>query len=169
MNVDKCKEVNLLYVSKERMNKEKKNDGTKQFNPYFDKVTKKVSVNVKLSKYTKRVINEGTKDGFDMSNWVTEKPKGKTPISYCVLENDTDTTIKYVGFEPIQNFSKPKIEYYFEGTTIEKHLFNDWRIKNSGSEKQPMSDKDQVMWRTLDLSNLLEFTLDSTRYIVEGN
>jgi len=166
LGVDKNKEVNLKYLVEQTMNKEKKNDGTKELNPYYKKVKKLVSINVKLSKYKKRVITNGEKEGFDMSNFESEKPKGKTPISYCVLENDTDPNVKYLGFEPVQNFSKPKIEYYFEGNTIEKHLFDEW-VSKTKYEINTQPQENEVMWRTLDLSNLKEFTLDSTRYIVQ--
>ena len=168
MNVDKGITTNLKYFVEQVMNKEKKNDGTKQVNPYYKKVMKLVSINVLLSNYKKRVIVEGEKQGLDMSEFEVQKPKGKHHISYCVLENDENPNVKYVGFEPVDNFSKPKIEYYFEGNTIEKHLFDSW-VNNTKYESNTQPQDKEVMWRTLDLSNLKEFTLNSVRYIVEGN
>jgi hypothetical protein len=166
MNVEKGITTNLKYLVEQVMNKEKKNDGTKELNPYYKKVKKLVSINVLLSNYKKRVIVEGEKEGLDMTNFESEKPKGKHHISYCVLENDTDPNVKYLGFEPVDNFSKPQIEYYFEGTTIEKHLFDDW-VSKTKYESNTQPQEKEVMWRTLDLSNLKEFTLNSTRYIVQ--
>ena len=167
MNVDKSKQVNLKYLVDQLMNKEKKNDGTKELNPYYNQVKKLVSGNFKLSNYQSRVVVNGTKEGIDMSEWESLKPSGKHYISYCVLEKDTDSNVKYLSFEPIENFSKPQIEYYFEGNTIEKHLFDSWITKKSESSRQPQEK--EVMWRTIDLTNIKEFTLDSIRYIVEGN
>lgn len=168
MSVDKGVPTNLKYFVEQVMNKEKKNDGTKQLNPYYKKVMKLVSINVLLSNYKKRIEVEGGKEGIDVSNIEVQKPKGKHHISYCVLENDNDSSIKYLGFEPLKNFSKPQIEYYFEGNTIEKHLFDSW-INKTEYEVSTQPQENQIMWRTLDLSNLKEFTLNSVRYIVEGN
>jgi hypothetical protein len=164
LGVDKTKETNLKYEVEVGMNKGKTQTGEKIPNPYLG-TTKVVSGNFKLSDYTKRVIVNGGKEGIDMTEWETEKPKGKTPISFCLYVNDNDTNINYLGFEPVQNFSKPKVEYYFEGNTIEKHLFEQWMKKESENTKQPQEK--EVMWRTLNLRNIREFTLDSTRYIVQ--
>jgi len=163
LGVDKTKETNLLYEVEVGMNKGKTQTGEKIPNPYLG-TTKKVSGNFKLSKYEQRVINNDLKEGGE-GNFESLKPSGKTPISFCLLEKDTDSEVNYLGFEPVQNFSKPKVEYYFEGNTIEKHLFEQWLKKESESTRQPQEK--EVMWRTINLRNIREFTLDSTRYIVQ--
>lgn len=165
MNIDKCKEVNLFYEVLVEMNKEKTKQGTYELNTYYGKVKKRVSGNFKLSEYTKRVITNGTKEGYDMSEWTTNKPTGKTPISYCVYKNDKDENILYLGFESVQNFTKPKVEYLFENNPIDKVFFERWMKDSSKSQKQPQTN--EVIWRTITLSNIKEFTLDSVRYVVE--
>jgi hypothetical protein len=92
LGVDKTKETNLLYEVEVGMNKGKTQTGEKIPNPYLG-TTKKVSGNFKLSGYTQRVTNNGEREGIDMTDWETEKPKGKTPISFCLYVNDNDTNI----------------------------------------------------------------------------
>ena len=165
LNVDKSKEVNLLYQCKVDMNKEKTNIGTKELNIYHNLIEKIVSINVKLSNYHKRVIVNGEKEGIDMSNWQTDKPSGKHHISYCVLAKDTDTNVKYLGYECVQGFAKPKTEYIFQNQPIDKVIFAKWLKDSSKSQKQPQQN--EVIWRTLGFDNIKEFTLDSVRYVIQ--
>lgn len=163
LGVDKTKETNLKYEVEVGMNKGKTQTGEKIPNPYIG-TTKVVSGNFKISNYEQRVRNNGVREGIEPT-FESLKPSGKTPISFCLYEKDTDNEVNYLGFEPIENFSKPKVEYYFQGNTIEKHLFEQWLKKESESSRQPQEK--EVMWRTINLRNIKEFTLDSTRYIVQ--
>lgn len=165
LNIEKCKEVNLLYEVTLEMNKEKTKEGTKERNPYHNQIKKRVNGNFKLSNYTKRVKVNGEKEGIDMSNWETDKPSGKHHISYCVCENDTNPEIHYLGYESVQGFTKPKVEYLFENNPIDKVIFEKWMKDSSSSQKQPQEN--EVIWRTITLTNIKEFTLDSVRYVVE--
>jgi hypothetical protein len=164
MEIEVSKETNLKYNVLVDMNKGKTDTGEKIPNPYYG-TRKLVNGNFKVGNYKKRVINNGEKEGFDMSDFEPEKPKGKHHISFCVLQNDTDENVHYLGYESVQGFSKPKVEYYFEGVSIEKHLFQQWMKKEYSSNTQPQNN--EVIWRTIDLRNIKEMTLNSIRYIVQ--
>ena len=133
-------------------------------NPYFEKIEKETEGNFNVGvDYERRVKNNEDKEGLP-TTFESEKPKGKHHISKCVLRSDKDENVHYVMLERFTNL-KPKVEFYFEGQTIEKHLFESFIPPISESKKQVQQKKVEVM--TPKISNIMEITLNGTRYEIQ--
>jgi len=155
--VEKSTFVHIVMETKVRMNKTN--------NPYFDKVIKRSSSNFLIGNdYEKRVINNEVKEGLE-GNFETEKPSGKTHISKCVLIDDKTQSIHYVMLERFDEI-KPKVEYTFEGTTIEKMMFENYMVKVSESKKQVQDKK--VMVITPNIENIKQISINKEQYEIIG-
>ena len=133
-------------------------------NPYFEKIEKETEGNFNVGvDYERRVKNNEDKEGLP-TTFESEKPKGKHHISKCVLQKDDNENVHYVMLERFTNL-KPKVEFYFEGQTIEKHLFESFISPISESKKQVQQKKVEVM--TPKISNIMEITLNGTRYEIQ--
>jgi len=163
-SVSNRKTINLFYKTIVRMNKTN--------NPYYGEVIKFVKGNVDIGKDYKETIGvyeerEGVEREGEI---VVQKPKGVHHISECVLENDKDSSIHYLSYFPYResngNIWKPKVEYVYHDQPIEKSLFESWVIVNNGRTNTQTTET-RVFNQRVDLKNIIEFTFDSVRYVVE--
>jgi hypothetical protein len=154
--IEKPTFTNIVMETKVRMNKTN--------NPYFEKVIKRSKCNYSLGvNYESRVNNNEVKEGLE-GNFETEKPKGKTHISKCLLVNDTDNSTYYVMLERFDEI-KPTNEYIFEGNEIDKQLFESYMTKVYESQKQEQERK--VMVITPKIENIKEISLNGIHYIID--
>jgi hypothetical protein len=154
--IEKPTFTNIVMETKVRMNKTN--------NPYFEKVIKRSKCNYSLGvNYESRVNNNEVKEGLE-GNFETEKPKGKTHISKCLLVNDTDNSTYYVMLERFDEI-KPTNEYIFEGNEIDKQLFESYMTKVYESQKQEQERK--VMVITPKLENIREISLNGVHYEID--
>jgi hypothetical protein len=154
--IEKPTFTNVVMETKVRMNKTN--------NPYYEKVIKRSKCNYSLGvNYESRVNNNEVKEGLE-GNFETEKPKGKTHISKCLLVNDTDNSTYYVMLERFDEI-KPTNEYIFEGNEIDKQLFESYMTKVYESQKQEQERK--VMVITPKLENIREISLNGVHYEID--
>jgi hypothetical protein len=156
-SVEKSTFVNLVTETKVRMNKKD--------NPYFDRVTKKSVGNFLMGNdYEKRVVTNEIKEGLE-GTFEVEEMKGKTHISKVVCV-DTKTGEKhYLCVERFDEI-KPKVEFSFEGNTIEKMMFESYLVKVSESQKQQQERK--VKWLTYGLDSIREISFNKEKYQIVG-
>ena len=155
-NVEKPTFVHLVTNTKVRMNK--------KGNPYHDQVRKELRSNFYIgSEFIKRVRktyeNEGIEETFEV-----EGLKGKEHISKVVLKDTKTGDKRYVMCEWFKR-SYPKIEYKFEGNSIDRQLFQDYEVKKYESQKQKTENKVNIV--TYSFESVVEFRLNKVRYIVQ--
>lgn len=153
--------VNLVTETKVRMNKRN--------NPYFDRITKLSKGNFMIgTEYGKRVLTNGEKEGIskDENTFEVEEMRGREHVSkvVCRSTNPNRPVTYYIMVERFDEV-KPKVDYRFEGETIEKTLFESFLVKKSESTKQPQERKVSVL--TYGIDGVREITLNKTRYVVE--
>ena len=136
-------------------------DMNKTGNPFFGKVEKVTTCNYLIgTDYESRVINNDIKEGGE-GNFEAKENSVGNHITKCVLFNEN--TNKHYLMVEFFNESKPKTEYYFEGNTIEKHMFESWLKQRNESSRQPQERKVNV--RSFMTSNILELSLNGNKYI----
>jgi len=162
--IEKPTFCNLLTETIVKMNKGKTKEGSIEPNPYFDKVVKIKSGNFLIgSEYEKRVIVNDEKEGGE-GDFKSQESKVGKHISRCVLFNEKKNRY-YLSLERFPEV-KPKVEYLFEGNTIDKVIFDKWITDSNNYQNQPQERK--VEWTTLMLENIREISLNGNRYKVEG-
>jgi len=155
--VEKSTFVHLVTETKVRMNK--------TGNPYFDKVVKRSSSNFLMGNdYEDRVQTNEEKEGLE-GNFEVEEMKGKRHISKVVCVDTKTETKHYLCVERF-NEIKPKIEYSFEGNTIEKIMFENYLVKVSEIQKQQQVRK--VRWLTYGIDSIKEISFNKEQYEVVG-
>jgi hypothetical protein len=149
--------VHLVTETKVRMNK--------TGNPYFDKVVKKSSCNFLMGNdYENRVITNEEKEGLE-GTFEVEEMKGKRHISKVVCVDTKTETKHYLCVERFDEI-KPKVEYSFEGTTIQKMMFENYLVKVSESSKQQQQRK--VKWLTYGIDSIKQISFNKEQYEVVG-
>jgi hypothetical protein len=151
--------VHLVTETNVKMNKTN--------NPYFNKVTKKSSCNFLMGNdYEKRVNTNEIKEGLE-GTFEVEEMKGKEHISKVVLRStNIEKPIKY--YLMVERFVeiKPKVEYIFEGNTIEKMLFESYMSKVSESKKQQQERK--VIVNTYGIDSIKQISFGKEQYEIVG-
>jgi hypothetical protein len=136
---------NIVFVTVPKMNKTN--------NPYFNLVSKITKGNILVGgDYQKRVIKETGNTDF-----VSQPSKVGEHTSRCVLHNEK-LNRDYLEYEWFQEV-KPKTEFLFDGNSIEKTLFESYLVKSS-------PNPNGVQLQTVTVSNIKQFTVNKTRYIV---
>ena len=149
--------VHLVTETKVRMNKTN--------NPFYDKVTKKSSCNFLMGNdYEKRVNTNEVKEGLE-GTFEVEEMKGKRHISKVVCVDTKTETKHYICVERFDEI-KPKVEYSFEGNTIEKLMFESYMVKVSESQKQQQERK--VKWLTYGIDSIKQISFGKEQYEVVG-
>ena len=149
--------VHLVTETKVRMNK--------TGNPYFDKVVKKSSCNFLMGNdYENRVITNEEKEGLE-GTFEVEEMKGKRHISKVVCIDTKTETKHYLCVERFDEI-KPKVEYSFEGTTIQKMMFENYLVKVSESSKQQQQRK--VKWLTYGIDSIKQISFNKEVYEIVG-
>ena len=143
--------VNLFTSTKVNMNK----GGRQGLNTYYEKVVKHVKGNVRpLCDYELRMDNENEKRGLPEHELGRNKVGGHVEEVGCVTHNEKLNRY-YFMYEFFDNV-RVKVDYEFEGNSIEKQLFDQWVIK---------STKNNVNVRQVNIDNINEITIDKTKYI----
>ena len=138
-----------------------KQDGT--INPYYKGILKISKRTYRLvTDYQKRVWKNLEREGKDPSQFVVESPKGKKHISKsCLTDTQTETEL-YVMLEWFDG-SHGKTEYEFEGSSIERQLFEKWiSVSESSNTKQGLET--EVKPITPKISNLIEVNVNGVSY-----
>ena len=136
-------------------------DMNKTGNPFYGKVEKVTTCNYLIgTNYENRVNNNDTKEGGEGNFEAKENSVGQH-ITKCVLFNE-NTNQHYLMVEFFKE-SKPKTEYYFEGNSIEKHMFESWLKQRNESSRQPQERKVNV--RSFKTCNIMELSLNGNKYI----
>lgn len=147
-----------------KMNKGKKNDGTIENNPYYDKVKKLKKGRFLIgSDYEQRVNNNDIKEGGEGEFESKESSVG-VHISKCVLFNQRLNRF-YLSLERFPEVP-PTSEYIFEGNVIDKELFSSWIKETDYYSNQPQERK--VEWTTLNLTNIKQITINKEQYEIVG-
>ena len=147
--------VHLVTETKVRMNK--------KGNPYHEQVTKCLSSNFYIgSEYEKRVNNNREKEGVE-TDFVSSPLSGKNHISKCVLTDTKTQTKFYVMCEWFKR-SYPKVEYKYNGNSIDKQMFESYLVKRKESEKQQIENKVNIV--TYLIESIKEIRMNRTRYIL---
>ena len=147
-----------------KMNKGKTKEGGNELNPYYNKVTKLRRGKFLIgSDYESRVVGNDKKEGGE-GNFKSQESKVGVHISKCVLFNEEKNTY-YLSHERFPEV-KPQSEYLFEGSTIDKVLFDKWISDTNNYGNQPQERK--VEWTTLKINNIKEISLNGSVYKIEG-
>jgi hypothetical protein len=155
MNVEKPTFTSIVSTTSVKM---KKTD-----NPYFDKIVKKSKGTYFIGgSYEDMVNTRCVKEGIE-PNFESEECSVGQHVSKCVQYNENHDRhyLQYFTFPT----SKIKSEFYFEGNTIEKTLFEQYMNKVSTTSRQPQENKHDV--KSFKISSIDEITLNGTHYIVE--
>lgn len=151
--IDKPTFINMTTEIVEPMNK--------KGNPYFDKVTKVTTCNYLIgSEYENRVNNNDKKEGGEGTFESSFNRVGEH-ISRSVLFN-RERNQHYVMVEFFPE-SKPKSEFFFEGTSIERSMLESWLKKKNEGTSQPQERK--VLVRSFKSSSIKEMTYEGVRYV----
>jgi len=146
-----------------KLNKEKTKEGNKEENPYHNKVVKLRKGRFLIgSDYEKRVQGNDIKEGGE-GTFKSQESKVGVHISKCVLFNEKLNKY-YLSHERFPEV-KPNNEYFFEGNSIDKMIFDKWISDSGNYENQPQVKK--VEWTTLTIDNIKEISLEGTKYILE--
>jgi hypothetical protein len=142
-----------------------KKSENKEINPYYKQVFKVSTKSYRLvTDYEKRVKNNLKKEGKNPELFQVESPKGKRHVSKSLLV-DTQTESKlYVMVEWFPEV-KGTTTYEFQGSPIDKVLFEKWISKSESSNKKQNLDR-EVKPITPELENILEFSIDGKKYEV---
>ena len=147
--------VHLVTETKVRMNK--------KGNPYHEQIVKCLSSNFYIgSEYEKRVNTNREKEGKE-TDFVSSPLSGKNHISKCVLTDTKTQTKFYVMCEWFKR-SYPKVEYKYNGNSIDRQLFQSFEVKRKESEKQQIENK--VNSVTDLIESIKEIRMNRTRYIL---
>ena len=147
--------VHLVTETKVRMNK--------KGNPYHEQIVKCLSSNFYIgSEYEKRVNTNRVKEGKE-NDFVSSPLSGKNHISKCVLTDTKTQTKFYVMCEWFKR-SYPKVEYKFNGNSIDRQLFQSFEVKRKESEKQEIENKVNIV--TYLIESIKEIRMNRTRYIL---
>lgn len=147
--------VHLVTETKVRMNK--------KGNPYHEQIVKCLSSNFYIgSEYEKRVNNNREKEGKE-TDFVSSPLSGKNHISKCVLTDTKTQTKFYVMCEWFKR-SYPKVEYKYNGNSIDKQMFESYLVKRKESEKQQIENKVNIV--TYLIESIKEIRMNRTRYIL---
>jgi hypothetical protein len=144
--------------------KKSKTDGS--INPYYKEIYKVSSKTYRLvTDYQKRVKNNLEKEGKDPNTFEVESPKGKKHISKSILTDTETETKNYVMVEWFPEI-KGTTNYEHNGNPIDKQLFEKWvSVSESSNQKQGLDR--EVKPITPNVSNILEFSVNGTKYIIE--
>jgi len=160
------KNPTFVYIVSEtivKMYKSKTKDGNNEPNPYHDKVVKLKKGRFLIgSDYEKRVITNDEKEGGE-GNFKSQESKVGKHISKCVLFNEKKNRY-YLSLERFPEV-KPKVEYLYEGNTIDKVIFDKWISDTDNYQNQPQEKK--VEWTTLMLENIREISVEGKKYKIE--
>lgn len=138
-----------------------KEDGT--INPYYKQIMKISKRTYRLvTDYQQRVKNNLVREGKNPDEFVVEPPKGKKHISKsCLTDTQTETEL-YVMLEWFKEING-KVEYEFEGSLIERQLFEKWISKSESSNSKQGLDR-EVKPITPKISNLIEVNVNGVSY-----
>ena len=132
-------------------------------NPYYEKI-KKVTKGKYLigGNYELRVINECKKQGLPCDFQSLESTKG-VPYGNTLLYNEKLN--KY--YLKVEYFTKvpSKSEFFFEGNTIDKTMFESYLSKKSDSSRQPQDRK--VIRFDYSIDSIRECSLNGIKYEIE--
>jgi len=153
MGVEKSTFVHLVTETIVKMNKTN--------NPFFDKVIKRSSCNFLIGNdYEKRVQTNEKKEGLE-GNFQSGVLSGKEHITKCVLKDKTTGLKRYLMVERFKEV-KPKVDFIFEGNSIDKTLFESYMGKVSENKSQPQENK--VVVNTYLLESIKQISLDGEKY-----
>jgi hypothetical protein len=149
--------VHLVTETKVRMNK--------KGNPYHEQVTKCLSSNFYIgSSYEDRVNNNRVKEGVE-NDFVSSPLSGKNHISKCILTNtNQENGVKFYLMCEWFKRSYPKVEYKYNGNSIDRQLFQSFEVKRKESEKQQIENKVNIV--TYLIESIKEIRMNRTRYIL---
>ena len=157
MNVDKPTFTNIVSETLPTMNKTN--------NPFLDKVIKKSKGNYFIGgsyedMVNTRMVKENMQPTFEaMECSVGNKVEG----SKCLQFNEKLNRyyLQYFIF-PTSNI---KSEYIFEGSSIDKVLFQDFLTKKSNASRQPQENKHKP--QSFKIENIKEISLLGNHYIIQ--
>ena len=142
-NVEKGEFVNIETLTMVKMNKRN--------NPYYEKVFKKSSKNVRtLPDYEKRVQNKTENPNFE------SKPNWFEHISPCVVQN-RKTEEKYLMYESFDKLTV-KNEFTHENEVIEKEVFEPFL---------PTYKERDINVFTVKMDNIKKLSYKGVRYEIE--
>jgi hypothetical protein len=155
-NVTKSTPIFIMMETSVRMNK--------TGNPYYGQIIKQTVGRYFIGNdYENRVNNNMERERMERT-FETEKPKGKTHISKCVLVDDKTNSVYYLMMERFKEV-KSKVTYFFDGNEIEKRLFESYMTQVYEPQKQEQDRKVYPM--TPKISNIRFMSLNGIRYEIQ--
>ena len=159
--------VSMVTLTDVDMNKYKdfKKEGKTNPNPYFGQV-KNLSRKYKIitgfdyeRSVNNRLEREGKETNFEgQGNWFDVISKG-------LVQNKKDLSKYYFRYQ-YQKDSTTEQEYLFNGNPIEKQLFESYMKQKGNYENQGLDNP--LMFQVVSVDNVLELTMNGTRYTIEG-
>lgn len=154
-NVTRPTFTNIVMETKPKMRKTN--------NPYFDKVIKKTNGRYFIGMdYEKRVIGNLTKEGVEEPQFESKKNNVGEHVNKCVLFNQ-NTQKFYLFYERFDEV-KPKVEFIFEGNTIEKQLFESFMSQSSNYNNQDLERTVKV--QSVSFDNIKQISVNGEVYEV---
>lgn len=149
--------VHLVTETKVRMNK--------KGNPYYEQIVKCLSSNFYIGiKYEDRVNTNRIKEGVE-NDFISIPLSGKSHISKCVLTNtNQEKGVKFYLMCEWFKRSYPKIEYKYNGNSIDKQMFESYLVKRKESEKQEIENKVNIV--TYLIESIKEIRMNRVRYVL---
>jgi hypothetical protein len=156
MTKERYEFTHLVMVTTPSMNKTN--------NKYYKNIKKVTKGNFNIGvDYERRVRNNEEKEGLS-TTFESDKPSGKHYVSKCVLQSDKYPNLYYLMLEYFLE-NNPKVDYYFQGNTIEKHLFEKYLSKKKESTKQVQKRKVHVISPLI--TSIQEISIDGVHYVIE--
>jgi len=138
-------------------------DMNKTGNPFYGKIEKIQKGNYLIGNtHEDRIGGNETKEGLENTFESSPNKIGKH-ISKCVLYNEKLDRY-YLQYEYFKG-NTTKIEYRFEGDTIEKTLFESYLKQKSEPTNQPQQKK--VYFQSFKFDSIMECTLNGVHYVIE--
>lgn len=133
-------------------------------NPYYNSIVKETRSNVLLgTDYSIRIENNAKKEGNDIDFIPQQNNVGNRIGGVLRYNEKTQNTL--MDYEFFGN-QKPSVNYFFNGEPIEYNTFKEYlRPKAESPKTQDVIEK-KVFWRSISLKNIIEITIDKTKYIV---
>ena len=129
----------------------------KKNNPYFEQIKKVTKGNVYIGgNYKTRVENKDN----DVDTYVPQECKVGQKVEDSPIQYNERLNRYYLQYEWFEEV-KPKSEFFFEGNSIEKQIFQDFM-------KKYYPNKYKINVQSVKMENIKEIHLNHVHYVVEN-
>jgi hypothetical protein len=134
-------------------------------NPYYQAISKVSKSTILLgTEYASRVENNAKKEGNDIE--FVPKKASYERVGGVVGYNDNTKNYLLI-YEYFKNNSVD-VSYFYQGQPIAYDVFSHYLKEKVFAPMTQDCIEKKVNWRTLKLDNIVEITIDHTKYVVEN-